>query len=172
MNTKEFIWKYYDTGRYWVEYAEKKNAVLFTIVGIEMAVLKFLEKPANIQYINITIIFLLAAFFISLLSFYPKTDRFYILKNYDKSPKKYDINLLYFDDIKNLECSKFIEKMELRYEVKLGNDKLIFDLCDQIIILSRIASAKFRLFKLAFYAAVCGQASLIVILILNLVFSA
>ena len=166
----EFLWKYFENIRFWVEYAEKKNAVLFTIVGFEMAILKFLEKPANIQFLTITICILSVAFLISLLSFLPKTDRLEFLGLFRPAKHEYALNLLFFGEIKNYNPQDLLQKLNERYRIGLDDDQFIVDICDQAVILSRIASAKLEYFKYAFYVTVCGQISLFAVLFVNLIF--
>ena len=157
----ELLWKIYDLVKSWLEYAEKKNAILFTIVGLEMGALKFLETQLDSKYLAITFIILAIAFFVALVSFCPKTDRLFFLK---KAHPPEDLggatNLLFYGDIKKFSIDSYIDAIEKRYAIEVKDDRLAKDLCDQIVILSQIASSKFTMFKVALFFAILGQLSL------------
>lgn len=163
----DLLWKIYDTVKSWLEYAEKKNAVLFTIVGLEMGVLRFLGKEMNYKHLEVTLSILLIAFILALASFYPKTDRLFFLLKTQPHPTAEFLNLFYYNDIRKFNLESYITAIGKRYEIELKDKKLAEDICDQIIILSKIASSKFGLFKLAFYFAIIGQVSLLVLIILE-----
>jgi len=166
MNSSEiqFLWKIYDIIKSWVEYSERKNAVLFTIVGFEMGILKFFEKQLDYRYLEITNIFLIFAFIIALVSFYPKTDRILLLRKTSRQEITNQLNLLFFGDIQKLNINSFIKAIEKRYHIEIKDNKLAKDLCDQIFILSKIAYSKFIMFKVAVYFAILGQLSLFLLI--------
>lgn len=168
-NYTNLLWKYFENIRYWVEYAEKKNAILITMVSVEIALINFLGKSANQKYINFCIIFLLISFFISIISFIPKTSRLNFFISHKKRNYKANLNLIFFEDIKYFDRNQLIHSFQERYKFVIKEDYIAQDICDQIIILSKIASIKFKLFKFAFFAFVFGQAGLGVILVINII---
>lgn len=167
----EFLWRYFENIRFWVDYAVKTNAVLFTIVGLEMAILKFIERPANLQFLNIAICFLSVAFLISFLSFFPRTERMTVLGWGRSDQVRPPENLIFFEEIKHCQPDELAGLLGQKYGIGPENDPLLLDICDQVVILSRIASAKYRYFKYAFFFTVLGQFSLFAILLVNLLYS-
>lgn len=163
----ELLWKIYGLVKSWLEYAEKKNAILFTIVGLEMGALKFLETQLDSKYLAITLIMLAAAFFVALVSFCPKTDRLFFLKKAHPPEDLGDANLLFYGDIKKFSIDSYIDAIEKRYGIEVRDDRLAKDLCDQVVILAQIASSKFTMFKVALFFALLGQISLFLLIALG-----
>ena len=159
--TIEMLWRIYDLIKSWVEYAEKKNAILFTIGGMELTALKLLAGQQDTNSTLFWITFLMLAFpcIIALISFYPKTNRW---NPKDNSPKnKHDKNPLFYGDIATCSVDSYISALEKNYGIKVRGDKIAEDICNQIVILAHIANSKFRMFKIALYLAAPGQIMLV-----------
>ena len=168
--TSEMLLKIYDNIKSWLEYAEKKNLVLFTIMGSELAIIKFMVTSTKFKYIEIALIFLFLAFIITLFSFYPKTERLLFIKRSKKNLPTKNFNLFFYGDIKNINLPTYLKLLQDNYKFKIENDKLSEDICDQIVILSQIANFKFSLFKIAIYFAIIGHFILFISLLVNILF--
>ena len=161
--TIEMLWRIYDLIKSWVEYAEKKNAILFTIGGMELTALKLLAGQQDTNSTLFWITFLLLAFpcIIALISFYPRTKR-WDPEDKDKcSENKTHKNLLFYGDIATCSVDSYISALEKNYGIKVRGDKIAEDICNQIVILAHIANSKFRMFKIALYLAAPGQIMLV-----------
>jgi|LGVE01.1.fsa_nt_gb hypothetical protein len=156
----ELLWRIYGLVKSWLEYAEKKNAILFTIVGLEMGALNFLETQLDSKYLAITLIILAIAFIVALVSFCPKTDRLLFLEKTHPPEDLGGVNLLFYGDITKFSIDSYINALEKHYSIEVRGNSLAKDLSDQIVILSQIASSKFTMFKVALFFAILGQLSL------------
>jgi hypothetical protein len=162
----EILWKTYDLVKYWLEYGEKKNLALLTIVGFEMTILNFFEKQISFKYLKVPFIPLILAFIMALISFYPKTDYLEFLKRTKLPEDSGALNLVFYGDIQKLSISSYIEAMEKYNNIKIRDNKPAEDLCSQIVILSKIATNKFTLFKTALFLAMLGQFALFLLIVL------
>jgi hypothetical protein len=162
----ELLWKTYDLVKYWLEYGEKKNLALLTIVGFEMTILNFFEKQVRYEYLKISLTPLILAFIMALISFYPKTDYLEFLKR-TKLPEDIGMmNLIFYGDIQKLSIGSYIDAMERHNDIRIRGNKSAEDLCSQIVILSKIATNKFTLFKTALFMAMLGQITLFFFIVL------
>ena len=162
----ELLWKTYELVKYWLEYGEKKNFALLTIVGFEMTVLNFFEKQVKYEYLKISLAPLILAFIMALISFYPKTDYLEFLKRTKLPEDIGTLNLVFYGDIQKLSISSYIEAMERHNGIGIRGNKLAEDLCSQIVILSKIATNKFTLFKTALFMAMLGQIAIFLFIVL------
>lgn len=154
------LWKIFENANSWLKYAEKKNTYIITFVGAQITIIKFFNCPLDI-WLKISFIFLGLCLFVCFCSFFPKTSItswLYYFSGTDELPKDND-NLLFYGDIANYTIDKYIEKMEKYLGSTIKGNKYFEDLCNQIIINSTIAKAKFNFFKISFWLMFLGEAS-------------
>lgn len=166
-NAFDVLFKIYDIVKSWLEYSEKKNVILFTVVGIELAVLKYISVSLSSNYLEIPMIIISCAFLIALLSFYPKSKRYPFTKIKKPSSEDKNINVIFYGDIKNINLEKYMELLRTKYDLDPRENKLLEDICDQIVILSKIAYAKIKFFKYSVSFAIIGQFALVISMIMN-----
>lgn len=160
------LWRIFHNVNTWLKYAEKKNTYIITFIGAQITIMKFLNCPLNI-WLKISFIFLGLCLLICFCSFFPKTSItswLYYFSKTDESPKDND-NLLFYGDIANYTIDKYTEKMEKYLGTSIKGNKYFEDLCNQIVINSSIAKAKFNFFKISFWFILLGEASFVVSLL-------
>lgn len=128
----------------WLRYAEAKNGILISFNGVllfsSLSLFKdFKHLPNFREYLAVFIVLILISMLINLLSFIPKT-----LSNTTNTD-----NVIYWKSIAKQDENKFKEEVEKA-------DTVISSLNDEIIINSKIALAKFRIFNIALIFTVIG----------------
>jgi len=157
METK--LWQIFNNVNRWLEYAEKKNAIVMTFIGIQLTIGKFfVKKPDTLLIIGIG--FLALGFFIIMFSFIPKFTppkwlKFMGITAKKKNPMK--DNLLFYGDIVKYSVTEYCNAMEIYLDGKVKGNKLFEDLCEQIVTNSCIAYAKYKFFKIATWFLFVGQ---------------
>lgn len=149
---EERLWKIFNNVNRWLEFAEKKNALMMTFIGVQLGVSKYIVKEPGIV-MKIGIGFLLFGFLVTVSSFLPK-----IKISKRRRRKRRGIgNLIYFGDIAGYSIEDYIEALETAYKGTIKGNKINKDLADEIVINSRIASRKYNCFKLAVRFLLIGQ---------------
>lgn len=157
------LWKIFDNVSSWLEYAEKKNTYIIIFVGAQITIIKFLGCPLDF-WLKVSFLFLGLCLFICFCSFFPKTSItswLYYFSKTNELPKDND-NLLFYGDIANYTVNNYVEKMEKYLKITIKGNKYFEDLCDQIIINSSIAKAKFNFFKICFWFMFLGEVSFVI----------
>ena len=135
----------------WLKYAEAKHVILIGFVGAGLfSTLNLLEHFCNWNIVlQVWIYFCITLFIISCLisltSFMPIL---FPLKN-KKQTKK--INLIYFKDIATKEPEEYLLLLGIS-----NPDSISLSLSEQIIINSRIAVYKFKLFSISLWLILIG----------------
>ncbi len=144
----------------WLEYAERKNVILLSLISVELTLSKYFipeSGPNAIQ--TISIVFLGICVVITLFSFFPKTVIpwwFTFWADSKDSPKDND-NLLFYGHIVKYSSKDYIKKIEETYGLKIASDNYLKDLCSQIVINSQITNNKYNMFKVSFWFMLIGQ---------------
>jgi len=161
MNLKEI----FDNTNNWLKFAEAKHAVLIGFLGAGLwGILNLVEYPCSWNiFFKIYLIWSVSMFvissIISLISFFPIL---YPLRRTKVSNKK-NLNPIYFKDLASMEPKELINQMNLNNYAS-GNINL--KLAEQIIINSRIALYKHKLFIVAMWFILLGLIPPITILTL------
>jgi hypothetical protein len=142
----------------WLRYAETKNGALVALSGAALAgVANALSAAPSIPTLPkvfgiCSVLCLAISCLIALLSFVPRINR-WKLSAARKGVSDIDRdNLIFFADLSKYTPEEFLDSMALRYfqndKYATARQKSHLDLANQIIINSRITSAKFALFKI------------------------
>lgn len=152
------LWRILENINRWLEYAEKKNAVLLSFIGLQLTVGNILVKcPNKLQIAASSLLGI--CFLLSLFSFFPKTfipEWIEHWANSTSSPKD-DDNLLFYGHIANYAVAKYIERLEEYFEESIAENRYLKDICTQIVMNSQIAKNKYSMFKTATWFMVVGQ---------------
>jgi hypothetical protein len=157
----------------WLKFAEAKNAVLVTLSGA--AVFGLLGYTSSAQ--NLSLIWKIGIFagialqviacLISLASFLPKIKRSKILGAGKESCLTNNDNLLFYGDLCKYTSKKLVDAIARLYfedeNYPKSQYKAHLDIADQIIINSKIAVSKFRLFKIALGVAVVSIPTIFIV---------
>jgi hypothetical protein len=150
----------------WLKFAEAKNAALVTLSGA--TVFGLLSYTSSAQNLSLTwkigifagIALQIIACLVSLASFLPKISRLKILGTGRKTRLTDNDNLLFFGDLCKYSSKELVNAVAHLYfqdeSYLKSQHKAHLDIADQIIINSRIAVSKFRLFKIALWIAVAS----------------
>lgn len=154
------LWKIFENVNRWLEYAEKKNGLLLTILSLQLALIKlYVDHNAPNWAFYGSVIGLTFSLILAVFSFFPQLeipDWLYFWSPTAREKKPAD-NLLFFGDIAKYSQSEFIKSMETYAGMGSSIESIDSDLCGQIIVNSRITNRKFRLFKFAIWAMLFGQ---------------
>ncbi|MCI5122931.1 MAG: hypothetical protein D3925_00255 [Candidatus Electrothrix sp. AR5] len=154
----EKLWKILDNVNKWLEYAEKKNALILTFIGLQITFVNIYEHDAGaIEFVSLFV--LGACFLLTLISFYPKTKipRWATWLPYSEDSPLEDDNLLFFGHIVKYSSSEYIVALEKKFNESLKGEKYYEDICSQIVVNSQIVNAKYQLFKINFWLIFVGQ---------------
>lgn len=147
-----------------LKFAETKNAALLTFSSAWLlGCLNFLvgSNPAPADWrtvLQLAIALFGLAGLIALASFLPKLR----LERWHQDPEQKK-SLLYFGDVATFAPGVFIERVRTRYyppPEKSASDSYLDDIAIQIVVISQIARAKFRLFNVAASVVLCAVAAL------------
>jgi hypothetical protein len=162
----------------WLKFAEVKNAALiaFLIAAISgllgfMASFQQLHQSLKIG-IFFCVVSLIVSCIISLLSFAPKVNRLEIIYLHKKGEILDSDNLLFFCNLAKYDANTLASKIADKYfAIELPNPPKIYtDITEQIIINSKIATAKFRFFKIALNFVFLAISSLLVVSSIHFLF--
>ncbi len=150
----------------WLKFAEAKHAGLIVLnSGIIFGILSVYKDYKTIidwHIILLIIIFIGISIILSLISLFPITNNDTKNKN-----KNVPINLYFFGSLSKLNETDFKNEL-LKTNANYKFDKFEKDIINQIIINSRIATRKYKLFIFAIWATTIGFILPIVNIIIKL----
>ena len=161
----DFFEKQFDKINYGLSFAEAKNGALIALnVAIMAALISIFEVIPVLS--ALIIILLVISSIICLLSFMPDLKNSCKEKNNTSTT---NLNLIYFSDIYKIESvHKYIELIRRNYFQNNNvsvDDKLIYDLANEIMINSGIAVKKYEKFKAALKIDIIALLVMIVFII-------
>lgn len=127
------------------KYAELKNGVMLTFLsGIFLAISLKLEIDSK----SVVLFFLAINIAITLFSFYPNLSSFTFSNQKEKDPNS---NIYFFESIKYYTKLDYLELVlkENKDEISKSN-KILVDMSNQIVILSKIISNKYLIYKVSY----------------------
>lgn len=143
----------FDNTNNWLKYAEAKHTVLIGLIGAALfGIHNYADRFCSwklifqIWLLICGILFMISGL-ISLISFMPIL---YPLKSKSKKPNR-ELNLIYYKDIASTEPNEYLSLLDIS-----NQDKISKSLVEQIIINSRIAVHKFRLFSVSLWLVLIG----------------
>jgi hypothetical protein len=171
----EIFWRIFDNVSKWLDFAEKKNSGLTTILGfgtilgIILQITGKIEIPLNWLLI-VPLFFFILTWIITVVSFLPRTkiDAVLLLSNKRTTERKDSDNLLFFGDILKYSQDNFFGVIAKKYSLKITRQqkKLALDLCSQILQNAAIAKRKYTCFRNAIITLFMGVGSLTVWIVL------
>jgi hypothetical protein len=157
----------------WLEYAEKKNAYIFSFFSLMVIFIPFIEKFTPIRCLLKISIFCfyigyLFSLFFTVLSIFPITDvsKRIITHGQNKKLKEED-NLLFYGDICKYSLEEYRQKLIQKYNWQLDDSKLNDDLIEQIIMNSTITSNKLFCFKFSVIFTIISVAEFTICFAIN-----
>lgn len=135
-----------------LEFAERKNAYIFSIFSLMVVFIPFINNMTNINFlikISICMLFLLYIFIIifTILSIFPRLDSKKIVENIqDKKTSINDI-LIFFGHISKYSIDEYKEILIKKYKLNQIEDSYNNDIIFQINANSKITNSKFNYFK-------------------------
>ncbi len=157
------LWNILENVNRWLEYAERKNAILLAFIGVQLTVGNIFIKSPN-KWLLAACIFLGICFMITLFSFFPRTvipEWIQYWVNSSSLSKETD-NLLFYADISKYSVAKYVEKLEKYFGEDIRTHHYLEDICAQIVINSQIAKTKYNMFKAATWFMIGGQVCFLV----------
>ena len=157
------LWRIFENVNNWLEYAERKNAIVLLFIGTQLTLGKlFIERLDG--WLLACAIALGICFLLTLASFFPKTALtwsvyFWAESTEAQSPTD---NLLYFADVSKYSKAEYIGALEVYLKEDFSEQKYLEDLCGQIVANSKITMAKFNIFKATTWFVIIGQILLLV----------
>jgi len=154
MSEKIDFWKIFENINRWLEYAERKNISLFTLLSIIPLLVILITSTANINNFlkPFLIIFLglyIATLIITIISLFPKIKiSKYILEfGNDKKIIEKD-NLFFYGHIIKYSADEYRKSLVTKYSIKESEiTRFEIDLIEQIIINSSITNNKLKAFQ-------------------------
>jgi hypothetical protein len=137
----------------WLEFAEKKNAYVFTFFSLIVIFTPFIGKLTSISdLVKISITILYGLYFLAMittmLSLFPIINVSKKLIEGGKNKKLCnDDNLIYYGHIYKYSQKEYIAAFCEHYNIELSKNKLTNDFVDQIIINANITRNKMEYFK-------------------------
>jgi hypothetical protein len=159
----------------WLEYAERKNAYIFSFFSLMVIFTPFIAKLTSISYLLKISIFCfyigyLFSLFFTILSIFPITDVSKKIINHGKNKKlKEEDNLLFYGDIYKYSLEEYKQKLIQKYNWQIGDSKLNNDLIGQIIMNSTITSNKLFCFKFSVISAIVSLTEFTICFAVNLI---
>ena len=136
----------------WLNYAERKNTILFSSFSVFSLFSIISKHNHNLQQLEtiITIVLYLVSLFFILLSLFPMTKISRKLLSNGKNKKLLDSdNLLFYGDIAKYSSDEYLEKIKKQYFSNIKDTRVNHDLVDQIVTNANIAFNKFSCFKIS-----------------------
>ena len=163
-NVEETLWRVFENINRWLQYAERKNAVVLTFIGIQLTLIKVLVKDIDGWLFILSLVVLGLCFVTTLISFFPQTIIPWWFYFYSKSSDETseEDNLLFYGHIKKYSQSAYVDTMEKYLGGVIRGHRTLEDLCGQIVRNSEIASKKFRIFKVTAVLLIAGQILLLI----------
>jgi hypothetical protein len=139
----------------WLEFAEKKNAYIFSFFSLMVIFTPFVSKLTYISsLLKISLCIFYALYTITiictLLSLFPTTKISEEVIKFGMNKKLSNTdNLLFWGDICKYSSEEFKSEISEKYNLEFDSEKLSNDLIDQIIVNARITRNKMEYFKRA-----------------------
>lgn len=145
-NLEEHFEKQLERVNIWLSFAEAKNAAL---IAFNVAMPSIFVNVCSIYpvYCTVLLVMFILSAMICLFSFVPN------LQNHPESlvTNKTPVNLLFFSDIAAFrDVNSYINQVRERYYPSVSSESIngiLLDLASEILINSRIATRKYKLFK-------------------------
>ena len=166
-NIEDKLWRIFENVNKWLEYSERKNGVALVFIGVQLTILKVSSEEADC-WMQAALVALGLCFFSTLLSFFPVTRISFLSRfcsNSWKKPSDKD-NLLFFGHIMKYSHKAYLNAIGKYFKVDIQGQKILEDLCAQIVENSKITSRKFNIFKVTVCLMLAGQ----ILLMISLVF--
>ncbi len=156
---EERLWRIFENVNNWLKYAEQKNTLLLTFIGIQITLVKLFMKAFD-GWLMASLIFLGLCFLICLMSFFPRTriSRWwfdFMVRRTNEHAQSH--NLIFFGHVAKYTTDEYIAKMEEYLNGEIQGHRNLEDLCNQILVNSQIASAKLNFFKVSVWLMIIGQ---------------
>ena len=156
------LWRVFDNVNRWLDYAERKNAILLTFIGMQLTIGKtFIDSPSACLLTAASV--LAVCFLICLFSFFPQTaipSWLYFWAKSSVAPES-DDNLLFYAHIAKYSVARYTEVLETYYAEPIREHRHLVDICTQIVVNSKIAYTKYSMFKAATWFMIAGQVLLL-----------
>ena len=156
------LWRIFENVNNWLEFAEKKNTLLLSFIGLQLTFVRLFVNQLNMLQVT-SVLLLGLCFFISLISFFPKTriSRWVYSVAQSKGEPHENDNLLFYRHIANYSTDDYISNLEKYFDREINGYRYLEDLCDQIVVNSQITSMKYTMFKVCTGFMIIGQVLLI-----------
>jgi len=152
------LWRILENVNKWLDYAERKNTILLSFIGIQLTVWKTFIKVPN-GWLIAAYVFLGICFLVTLISFFPQTfipEWIYIVVK-DKSLAQENDNLTFFGHISKYSLHEYAEKLEKYFDSEIISNQPLMDICSQIIVNAQIATKKYNMFKFSTWLMIVGE---------------
>ncbi len=152
------LWKIFDNVNKWLEFSEKKNAFIVTLITTQLTLIKLFSKDLTvISYISL--LFLMICLILTIISFFPKMiiERITSGSSHSKELTAQNDNLIFFGDISQYGKNQYIKRLETNYHWTITGDNYLESLCEQIVVNSKIIMIKLKLFKISIFIMIIGQ---------------
>ena len=152
------LWRILENVNKWLDYAERKNTILLSFIGIQLTVWKTFIKVPN-GWLIAAYVFLGICFLVTLISFFPQTfipEWIYIVVK-DKSLAQENDNLIFFGHISKYSLHEYAEKLEKYFDSEIISIQPLMDICSQIIVNAQIATKKYNMFKFSTWLMIGGE---------------
>lgn len=184
---EDLLWNIFKNVNSWLEFAEKKNGVLATAVGISSALNFFNANSTLLTFASfagglktIGILLVLFAWLVAISSFLPQMEFMKLLRKlyprefqfglFEKVTVKTEPqanhhsedNLLFWGHINKYNPDDYLNAIQLKYDLNGEAGNLARQLSAQIVTNSVISTRKYRLFSRSLKLVLAG-ASLIII---------
>jgi len=159
------------------KFAEGKNAglIAFDTAGAA-AILSFLASRQGLPFgwriaLLSAIGLLVASCVLAIISFVPKLDHFKLMDDHGNGNPADRDNLYYFAHLRKYSRTELVESLSRHYGFEgPQSDRQCLDLAAQVIVNSRIASAKYRCFRWGSLLAIAALVLLLITFVLQPLF--
>jgi len=152
------LWKIFENINKWLEYSERKNALILTFIGIQLTLVRlFLNELKGLFFLSFIILAL--CLILAIISFFPKTSIPKIAYGWGmpKKPINENDNLIFYGDIVKYSTEQYVNRIETYFGEEISNNKYLVDICNQIVVQSKITLIKFNIFKITTWLMGVGQ---------------
>ncbi|NUM78330.1 hypothetical protein HUU40_28545 [candidate division KSB1 bacterium] len=103
---QEQLWKIFDNINFWLNYAERKNSLLLTVIGLQITAINLFSSEIDwILKVSLALLFL--GFLVTLFSFFPRTRTQILNHSSKRKPIGPLDNLLFYDDIAKYSLDEY-----------------------------------------------------------------
>lgn len=157
------LWKVFENINRWLDFAERKNGLLVTFLGVQLSFQKAFFKEVDGWFLA-SIVFLGLCFLLVMVSFYPKIRipdwLFYWADGSGKASG--GDNGLFYGHIAKYSQRDYIAFMEKALGETIAGDKFREDVCGQIVINAGVADRKYRLYQLSAWLMIPGEVCFVI----------